>query len=144
MPGRKRDLYLMGVAMGVDTNDGVDDFCHHGQRPVPHFPGRGSTSAPAWVESPSGTSVTGHAIGGQASDQANLMGQAGAGNHSGRVVSKARQSGQIYRESRWVTDTKPAGPPPRSTATTLTDLPLRWITTPKTVTPRRRPDHTGP
>lgn len=32
----------------------------------------------------------GHADGGQASDQANLVGQAGAGDHSGQVVSKAR------------------------------------------------------
>ena len=32
----------------------------------------------------------GHANGGQASDQANLVGQAGAGNQSGQVVSKAR------------------------------------------------------
>jgi IS30 family transposase len=31
-----------------------------------------------------------HANGGQASDQANLVGQAGAGNQSGQVVSKAR------------------------------------------------------
>src|SRR5450631_3396355 len=52
--------------------------------------GRGSWSAPAWMGSPSGISVMSHANGGQASDQANLVGQAGAGNQSGQVVSKAR------------------------------------------------------
>ncbi|HSL09404.1 MAG TPA: hypothetical protein VK887_15720, partial [Pseudonocardiaceae bacterium] len=59
------------------------------------FLGVGSTSAPAWMGTPSGTSVTGHAIGGQASDQANLVSQAGAGNHSGQVKTKARHRGQI-------------------------------------------------
>ena len=43
--------------------------------------------------------MTGHANGGQASDQANQVGQAGAGNHSGQVKSKARRNGQIRSES---------------------------------------------
>jgi hypothetical protein len=45
---------------------------------------RADRSAPAWVESPRGTSVTGHANGGQASDQANTVGQAGVGGSSDR------------------------------------------------------------
>ena len=70
--------------------------------------------------------MTGHAIGGQASDQANLVGQAGAGNHDGQVKPKAHRSGQIFSESRRVADTEPGALPPRSTATTLTDLGVRW------------------
>ena len=50
------------------------------------------------------------------------MGQAGAGNRDGQVQAKARRSGQMWAESRRVTDTEPGGPPPRSTATTLTDV----------------------
>jgi hypothetical protein len=30
---RVGDLYLVGVAVGVDTDDGVDEFCQHGHRP---------------------------------------------------------------------------------------------------------------
>ena len=33
--GRERDLHLVGVAVGVDTDDGVDEFCQHGHRPGP-------------------------------------------------------------------------------------------------------------
>jgi hypothetical protein len=33
--GRERELYFVGVAMGVDTDDGVDEFCQHGHRPSP-------------------------------------------------------------------------------------------------------------
>ena len=33
--GRERDLHLVGVAVGVDTDDGVDKFCQHGHRPSP-------------------------------------------------------------------------------------------------------------
>ena len=33
--GRERDLHLVGVAVGVDTDDGVDEFCQHGHRPSP-------------------------------------------------------------------------------------------------------------
>jgi hypothetical protein len=32
--GRERELHLVRVAVGVDTNDGVDEFCQHGHRPV--------------------------------------------------------------------------------------------------------------
>jgi hypothetical protein len=39
-------------------------------------------------------------------------------------MPKARHSGQILSESHRVTSTEPGGPPPRSTATTLTDLEL--------------------
>ena len=49
------------------------------------------------------------------------MGQAGAGDHDGQVIRKARRGGQISSESHRVTGTEPGGPPPRSTATTLTD-----------------------
>jgi hypothetical protein len=45
--------------------------------------------------------VMGHAGGGQASDQPNLVSWAGAGNRGGRVVSRARRyDGQIYHEPR--------------------------------------------
>jgi hypothetical protein len=33
--GRERDLDLVKVAMGVDSDDGVDEFCQHGHRPGP-------------------------------------------------------------------------------------------------------------
>ena len=59
-PGRKRDFHLMTVAMGVHPYDSIDAFCQHGHWPGV-LPGGGSTSAPAWMGSPSGTSVTGHA-----------------------------------------------------------------------------------
>ena len=36
------DLDLVGVAVGVDTDDGVDEFCQHGHRPG-SFLGSGST-----------------------------------------------------------------------------------------------------
>ena len=39
-----------------------------------------------------------------------------------KSTHRARRSGQILDESRRVTGTEPAGPPPGSTATTLTDL----------------------
>jgi hypothetical protein len=51
----------MGVAMGVHPYDGIDQFCQHGHVAWCPFLGVGSTSAPAWMGSPSGTSVTGHA-----------------------------------------------------------------------------------
>ena len=57
-----RDLHLMGVAVGVDTDDGIDDFCQHGQRPVPFLVRVNVGTGPAWMGSPSGTSVTGHAL----------------------------------------------------------------------------------
>ena len=37
----ERDLDLVGVAVGVDTDDGVDEFCQHGHRPG-SFLGSGS------------------------------------------------------------------------------------------------------
>jgi hypothetical protein len=49
------------------------------------------------------------------------VGQAGAGNHHGQVNDGTRRSGQIKPESRRATGAEPGGPPPRSTATTLTD-----------------------
>jgi len=52
------------------------------------------------MESPSGISVMGHAIGGQASDQANLVGQAGAGNPAGMSSRRHVTDGQIYHEPR--------------------------------------------
>jgi hypothetical protein len=70
--GGIRDLCLVGVTMGVDTDDGIDDSAKLGTGLI--LPGRWSWSAPAWMGSPSGISVMGHAIGGQASDQANLVG----------------------------------------------------------------------
>jgi Transposase IS116/IS110/IS902 family len=33
--GWERELHFVGVAVGVDTNDGVDEFCQHGHRPSP-------------------------------------------------------------------------------------------------------------
>src|SRR4051812_6251999 len=46
----------------------------------------------------------------------------------GHVKRRARRSGQMRCESRRVTGTEPAGPPPRSTATTLTDAVSAWHT----------------
>src|SRR5205814_2927156 len=61
-PGRVRDLHFMAVPMRVDTDDGVDDFCQHGHTASSLLPRlRCRTSAPAWVESPRGMSVTSHA-----------------------------------------------------------------------------------
>jgi len=34
-PGGERDFYVVGVAVGVDTNDGVDEVCQHGHRRSP-------------------------------------------------------------------------------------------------------------
>jgi hypothetical protein len=65
--------------------------------------------------------MTGHAIGGQASDQANLVDQAGTGNHSGQVKPKTRHRSQINNGSHRVAGTKPGALPPRSTATTPTN-----------------------
>jgi hypothetical protein len=50
------------------------------------------------------------------------VGQVGAGNRSGQIKPKARQSGQILIESHRVADTEHGAFPLRSTATTLTDL----------------------
>jgi hypothetical protein len=33
--GRERDLHFVGVAVGVDTDHGVDEFCQQGHRPSP-------------------------------------------------------------------------------------------------------------
>ena len=57
------------------------------------------------------------------------MGQAGAGNRDGRVNNKARRGGRISGESRRVAGTEPGVLPPRSTATTLTDLWSRLLAT---------------
>ncbi len=70
--GRERDLDLVDVAVGVDTDHGVDNVCEHGHRPGPSNWERVDGTAPAWV------GVTERHIcdgsrprGGQASDQAN-------------------------------------------------------------------------
>jgi hypothetical protein len=56
------DLYFMGVAVGVDPDDGIYRLCQHGHAAC-LLPGSGADVGPAWVESPGGTSVTGHAHG---------------------------------------------------------------------------------
>jgi hypothetical protein len=38
---RERDLHLVGIAVGIDTDDGVEEFCQHGHRPC-SFRGGGS------------------------------------------------------------------------------------------------------
>ena len=63
LAGRIGDLHLMAVAVGVDPDDGIYHLCQHGHAASCLLPGLGPTSAPAWVESPGGTSVTGHANG---------------------------------------------------------------------------------
>jgi hypothetical protein len=60
-PTRVRDLHLMRVAMGIHPPDSIDDFCQHEHVAWCPFLGVGSPSAPAWMGTPSGTSVTGHA-----------------------------------------------------------------------------------
>ena len=49
---------------------------------------------------------------------------------AGQVNDRARRSGQIRPESRHGAATKPGGPPPGSTATTLTDQPAEDRSTP--------------
>ncbi len=34
-PGGERDFYVVGVAVGVDTDDDVDEICQHGHRRSP-------------------------------------------------------------------------------------------------------------
>jgi hypothetical protein len=68
-----------------------------------------------------GISVTGHAIGGQASDQANTVGQAGVGDPGTGQKKGTRTRGQIRSESPEYAGTNPGGSPPRTTAVTLTD-----------------------
>jgi hypothetical protein len=49
-PGRVRDLGFMSIAVGVDADHGVDEFCQHGHRPDPLLGERSDQqSAPAWV-----------------------------------------------------------------------------------------------
>jgi hypothetical protein len=50
VPVGSRSLHFVGVAVGVDTDNGVDKFCQHGHRPSPSCMGAGQPSAPAWVE----------------------------------------------------------------------------------------------
>jgi hypothetical protein len=38
-----RDLGFVGVAVGVDADHGVDEFCQHGHRPGPPRGASGST-----------------------------------------------------------------------------------------------------
>jgi hypothetical protein len=47
--GRERDLHLVGVAVGVDTDDGVDEFANMGTG-LSFLHGVGLPSAPVWVE----------------------------------------------------------------------------------------------
>ena len=71
-PVRERDLHLVGVAMGVDPDDGVDEFCQHGHRPGPSCRERVEWSAPVWVGVTEWHICDGsRPRGGQASDQAN-------------------------------------------------------------------------
>jgi hypothetical protein len=52
------------------------------------------------------------------------------GNYHGQVRRRARRSGQIKPESRRVTGAEPGGPPPRSTATTHSQIkPSRIVST---------------
>ena len=47
--GRERDLDLVGITVGVDSDDGVDEFCQHGHRPGSFQGERAKRSAPAWI-----------------------------------------------------------------------------------------------
>jgi hypothetical protein len=52
------------------------------------------------------------------------VGQTGAGDPTDKSPARHATGGRIRSESHRITDTDPRGPPPRSTATTLTDLPV--------------------
>jgi hypothetical protein len=43
------DLGMVGIAVGVDANDGVDEVCQHGHWPVVLSRGTVNTLAPAWM-----------------------------------------------------------------------------------------------
>jgi hypothetical protein len=47
--GRVSDLGVVGVAVGIDADDAVDEFCQHGHWPIVLSNGARSTSAPAWM-----------------------------------------------------------------------------------------------
>jgi hypothetical protein len=86
------------------------------------FPGRRVTSAPAWMGSPSGTSVTGHAPrGGQASDQANQWARPVPATAADKSRPRHAKAARSQYGSHRAAGPKPGALPPRSTATTLTD-----------------------
>ena len=55
----------VGVGVGVHADDGVDGFCEHNHRSCCSLQRRWLTLAPAWVETPDGTSVMSHAFAGK-------------------------------------------------------------------------------
>jgi hypothetical protein len=70
------DLDLVAVAVGVDSDDGVDHLCHHGHTASCSFQGWGRN-----VRTGLGGVTEGHICdGSQASDQANTVGQVGVGD----------------------------------------------------------------
>jgi hypothetical protein len=79
------------------------------------LPGSGPTSAPAWVESPGGTSVTGHA---QWADRLLIRSTRWAkpepANPGTGQMKGTHNSGQIRSESPKITDTDPGDSPPRT------------------------------
>jgi hypothetical protein len=77
--------------------------------------------------SPSGTSVTGHANGGQASDQASQVKPGRCRHPAGHVISKARRNGQIFEESPPGTSPEPDGDPPKTAAPTLTEFWVHYV-----------------
>jgi len=89
------------------------DLCQHGHAASCLLPGAGADVGPAWVESPSAAPVTGHAIGGQASDQASAVGRPGPTNR-GQVKRKARPRRSNPQRVTEPADTDPGGSPPRT------------------------------
>jgi hypothetical protein len=61
------------------------------------------------------------ASGGQASDQANKVRQAGAGNPADKSSGRHAERGQIMVESHRAAGTNPGSTPTRSATATLTD-----------------------
>ena len=58
-PDKHGDLHLVSIPVGVDPDDGIYYLCQHGHAAC-LLPGWADVG-PAWVESPGGTSVMGHA-----------------------------------------------------------------------------------
>jgi len=69
---------------------------------------------PAWVESPGGTSVMGHARWRTGFWSGQRGGPGRYRRHQGQVKSKARHRGQIRSESPGIAGTDPGGNPPRT------------------------------
>jgi hypothetical protein len=108
------------VAMRVAADDGVDNICQHGHTASGLLPGMGPWSVPAWVESPCGISVTGHAPRG--ADRLLIKPTGGPGRcrrRRGQVRRMARSRGQIRSESPGITGSEPGGSPPRTAGMTL-------------------------